>query len=213
MRIITLVTQKGGTGKSTLTTSLAVAATQAGEKVIALDLDAQGTLTAWAHIRQQPTPSVAQLPARESARLAELLATAAKSYTVALVDTPGADSPMTHNAMTAADLCLVPLRPTRPDGLSVKRTVEALIRGKKRFAFVLNQCPTTPRSARSSEMAAGLSSLGFLAKPLVCQRTDFQDAFAAGQGVTEYAPDSKAADEIRQLWNWISRETMTEQAA
>jgi cellulose biosynthesis protein BcsQ len=141
MRIITLVTQKGGTGKSTLTTSLAVAAVQAGEKVIAFDLDQQGTLTAWAHIRQQPAPAIAQLPARESGRLAEVLATAAKSYTVALVDTPGADSPMTHNAMTAADLCLVPLRPTRPDGLAVKRTVEALIRGKKRFAFVLNQCP------------------------------------------------------------------------
>jgi chromosome partitioning protein len=73
MRIITLVTQKGGTGKSTLTTSLAVAAVQAGEKVIAFDLDPQGTLTAWAHIRQQPAPSVAQLPARESARLAEVL--------------------------------------------------------------------------------------------------------------------------------------------
>jgi chromosome partitioning protein len=59
----------------------------------------------------------------------------------------------------------------------------------------------------------GLSSLGFLARPLVCQRTDFQDAFAAGQGVAEYAPDSKAADEMRQLWDWINRETTTEQAA
>jgi chromosome partitioning protein len=211
MRIITLVTQKGGTGKSTIATGLAVTATQAGEKVIALDLDPQGTLAAWAHIRQQPTPSVAQLPARETGRLTELLATAAKSFTVALVDTPGADSPMTHNAMTAADLCLVPLRPTRPDGLAIKPTVEALIRGKKRFAFVLNQCPTTPRNSRAAEMASGLSSLGFLAEPMVCQRADYQDAFAAGQGVTEYSPDSKAADEMRQLWNWINRETKEKQ--
>jgi hypothetical protein len=60
----------------TRTTSLAVAAVQAGEKVIAFDLDPQGTLTAWAHIRQQPAPSIAQLPARESGRLAEVLAAA-----------------------------------------------------------------------------------------------------------------------------------------
>jgi chromosome partitioning protein len=39
MRILALVTQKGGTGKSTLAASLAVAAAQAGERVAALDLD------------------------------------------------------------------------------------------------------------------------------------------------------------------------------
>jgi chromosome partitioning protein len=37
----------------------------------------------------------------------------------------------------------------------------------------------------------------------VCLRTDHQDAYAAGQGVSEFAPHGKAADEIRQLWTWI----------
>jgi chromosome partitioning protein len=207
MRIITLVTQKGGTGKSTLATALAVAAAQAGQKVIALDLDPQGTLTAWAHIRQSldiAEPAVAQVPQQQSAALKDVLASAAGTYSLAILDTAGADNPATHNAMSAADLCLVPLRPTRPDGLAVKTTVEALIRGKRPFAFILSQCPTTPRGSRAAEMAAGLSSLGLLAEPMICQRADYQDAFAAGQGVTEYAPDGKAAEEIRQLWKWIS---------
>ena len=207
MKVITLVTQKGGTGKSTLATALAVAAVQAGEKVFALDLDPQGTLAAWAHIRQQAAPSVAQLPPNQTATLPQVLAAAAKTYTVAILDTAGADNPGTHNAMSAADLCLVPLRPTRPDGLAVKPTVEALLRGKRPFAFVLTQCPTTPRGSRAAEMAAGLSSLGLLAEPLICQRADYQDAFAAGQGVTEYAPDGKAAEEARHLWAWIANET------
>jgi chromosome partitioning protein len=55
-------------------------------------------------------------------------------------------------------------------------------------------------------MAAGLKQIGFLAEPMLAQRTDYQDAFAAGQGVTEYAPDGKAAAEIRQLWSWIDQE-------
>ena len=205
MRIITFVTQKGGTGKSTLATSLAVAAMQAGEKVLAVDLDEQGTLAGWAEIRKGVAPAVARLPKHESARLPELLKKAADSYTLAILDTPGTDSPATHNAMSAADLCLVPLRPTRPDGLAVAPTVQALIQGKRHFAFVLSQCPTTPKNSRAAEMASGLGSLGLLAEPLICQRADYQDAFAAGKGVTEYAEDGKAADEIRHLWLWVDK--------
>ena len=205
MRIITFVTQKGGTGKSTLATSLAVAAMQVGETVLALDLDEQGTLAGWAGIRNGPAPAVARLPKHETARLPELLKAAGQTYTLVIIDTPGTDSPATHNAMSAANLCLVPLRPTRPDGLAVAPTVQSLLHGKRHFAFVLSQCPTTPKNSRAAEMAAGLGSLGLLAEPLICQRADYQDAFAAGKGVTEYAPDSKAADEVRHLWAWVDR--------
>jgi len=212
MRIIVLTTQKGGTGKSTLAANMAVAATQAGEKVLALDLDQQGTLSEWAKLRQTDAPAVAQLPSGETRQLATVLDAARQSYTVALLDLPGADSPLTHNAMTLADLCLVPLRPTRPDGLAIQKTVEALMIGKKRFAFILNQCPPA-HSPRATEMAAGLVTLGFLAVPMICARAAFQDAYAAGQGVTEYEPAGKASAEIRQLWDWVNRESQKVKAA
>jgi chromosome partitioning protein len=212
MRIITLVTQKGGTGKSTLATALAVAASEAGENVLALDLDPQGTLTAWATIRKTQPPAVASLPPNQTANLPAILDEARKRYSVAIIDTAGADTPGTHNAMNAATLCLVPLRPTRPDGLAVKPTVEALVRGRRPFAFVLTQCPPNPRGSRAAEMAAGLASLGYLAEPPICLRTDYQDAFAAGQGVTEYAPDGKASQEARQLWAWVNSQTKKESA-
>ena len=79
-------------------------------------------------------------------------------------------------------------------------TVQALLRGENPFAFVLNQCSTIPNNTRAAEMAAGLRSLGKLAGPLICQRADYQDAYAIGQGVTEYAPRGKAAEEMRALW-------------
>jgi chromosome partitioning protein len=149
----------------------------------------------------------------DAARLPALLETASATYSVVILDTPGEDSPTTHNAMSAADLCLVPIRPTRADGGANRVTVEALLRGGKRFAFLLNQCPTTPGSSRADEMAAGLMTLGYLANPMIGSRVDYQDAYAAGQGTTEYAPTGKAAEEMRQLWEWINRETTKAKSA
>lgn len=206
MRTLALVTQKGGTGKTTLAVSLAVAATEAGEKVIALDLDPQGSLAAWGEERDSDAPHVEPLPTGQIGQLPAILAALGKKgFTLAILDTAGTDNPVTHAAMTAADLCLVPLRPTRLDGLAVAPTVQAIARLQRPFAFVLTQCSTIPRNSRAAEMAAGLQALGVLAEPMVAQRADHQDAFAAGQGVTEYASNSKAAEEVRGLWDWLNR--------
>ncbi len=206
MRVITFVTQKGGTGKSTLATNLSVAAVQAGEVVVTFDLDKQGTLAAWGNIRQGEAPAVVTVPPNRTGELGEVLKAVAGRFTLAILDTAGTHDPITQSAMGLADLCLVPLRPTRPDGLAIKPTVEALIREHKQFGFILNQCVTNARSSRASEMAAGLASLGLLAEPMIHQRADYQDAFSTGQGVTEYAPKGQAAEEIRELWSWVNRQ-------
>lgn len=205
MRTLALVTQKGGTGKTTLAVSLAIAAQEAGEKVLALDLDPQGSLAAWGESRKADAPHVERVPPSHIATLPQTLqGLSAQGFTLTILDTAGADNPTTHAAMRAADLCLVPLRPTRLDGLAVAPTVQAIARLERPFAFVLTQCSTIPRNSRAAEMSAGLQTLGMLAEPLIAQRADHQDAFAAGQGVTEYAPDSKASAEIRELWQWIN---------
>ena len=185
VRTFTLTTQKGGTGKTTLATSLAVAAMQAGEQVVAFDLDPQGSLVAWGklrgvdglHVEWFPPEKVGQLPTMMKAR------SVLKGFTVAILDTPGADNTATHQAMEAASMCLVPIRPTRLDANAVKPTVQALLRGDTLFSFILNQCPPTPRNGRAAEMASGLAALGYLAEPMVVQRADYQDAYAAGQGL------------------------------
>lgn len=206
MRTIALVTQKGGTGKTTLAVSIAIAAQEAGEKVLALDLDPQGSLAAWGAEREAEAPHVEKVPASQIPNLPTTIkGLESQGFTFVVLDTAGADNPVTHAAMKAADLCLVPLRPTRLDGLAVAPTIQAISRMGRPFAFILTQCSTIPRNSRAGEMAAGLQTLGVLAEPLIAQRADHQDAFAAGQGVTEYAPDSKAAQEIRALWQWIDR--------
>lgn len=206
MRTLALVTQKGGAGKTTLAACLAVVAAEAGEQVIALDLDPQGSLAAWGDDRSVDAPAVDSLPAEKVAQLPQVLAALAKQgYTLAILDCAGIASTATNLAIKAADLCLIPTRPTRLDIRATKPTIEALMGLKRPFSFVLNQCPPSPRGSRASEAAMGLQLMGSLVEPKMCQRADFQDALAAGQGVTEYAPGSKAAEEIRQLWQNINR--------
>ncbi|KMO44984.1 cobyrinic acid ac-diamide synthase [Methylobacterium tarhaniae] len=207
MRTLTLVTQKGGVGKTTLAASLAVAAAQAGEKVVALDLDPQGSLGAWGDTRTADAPAVDRLPPERLGELPAILeALKAEGYTVAILDTAGVSSTGGNLAMQAADLALVPARPSRLDLQATMPTIETLMRlgMRDRFAFALNQCPPG-RSSRATEAASGLSMFGVLAEPPLAQRADHQDAIAAGQGVTEFAPDGKAAEEIRALWAWVDR--------
>lgn len=209
MRTITLVTQKGGAGKTTIAASLAVAAAAAGENVVALDLDPQGSLAGWGDTRERDNPVVDRITAAQLPKLPDILeALKQRKFTLAILDTAGMESTSGNLAMKAADLCLIPARPSRLDLQATLPTVESLMRleMKDRFAFVLNQCPPG-RSTRSSEAAKGLSMFGVLAEPTLTQRADHQDALAAGLGVTEYAPEGKAADEMRALWAWVKRKT------
>jgi chromosome partitioning protein len=224
MLTIAFVTQKGGAGKTTLAASLAVAAAHSGENVIALDLDPQGSLSAWGNRREGEGPSferltVERLPQDKIPQLKAILAALdRKGFTVAVLDTAGVDSATSHLAMQAADLCLMPARPSRLDIEATGTTFRAVVRMGRSVAFVLNQCPPMPKSSRALEAAAGLKMLGVLAEPMISTRADFQDALAAGLGVTEYAPDGKAAQEALALWDWAQKQLrgkgdVTQQAA
>ena len=58
-------------------------------------------------------------------------------------------------------------------------------------------------NASDSLGEAALDIPNVVARPFIVMRNDHQDALRAGLAVSEYAPASKAADEIRGLWNWI----------
>ncbi len=214
MRTIALVTQKGGAGKTTVAASLSVAASEAGEKVAALDLDPQGSLAAWGDGRAADFPAVDRVKPDQLPDLPKILqALAGQGFTLAILDTTGVASTSGNLAMQAADLALIPARPSRLDLQATMPTIETAMRlgMRDRFAFVLNQCPAG-RSARTTEAASGLGMFGVLAEPALTVRADHQDALAAHKGVTEYAPDGKAADEIRQLWAWADRKMKANKA-
>lgn len=203
MKVVSFVTQKGGSGKSTLCISLAVAAQEAGHSVCILEMDRQGTVTDWTQNREAETPEVAQVAADKLEAVLGRLKTS--DYDYVFLDTPGVDNPGTAAAIKAADLCLIPCRPTPADLRAFKPTLAAIQRLEKPFAFVLNQTP--PRSYRVRDTADGLAVLGMIADVNIVMRNDHQDAIGFGQGVTEFNPTGSAAEEIRKLWAWTEKRT------
>ncbi|HMR34241.1 MAG TPA: ParA family protein [Geminicoccaceae bacterium] len=201
MRVIAFVTQKGGSGKTTLAVNLAVAAEQAGARVLILDLDPQASAEAWYQDREAETPRLARADAGELARALELARR--QGFGHVLVDTPGRDEPAVAAAIRAADFCVVPCRPTPADMKATPATAATIRRLEKPAAFVLSQTP--PRGFRIREAEVGLGVLGPVAPIGVVARNAFQDAHGRGLGITEYEPEGKAAQEIRELWAWLAR--------
>lgn len=202
MSVISFVTQKGGSGKTTLAINCAVVAARSGRRVLLLDLDAQGSAAAWYLRREDEQPLVVRGSAAELNKLAEL--ERAGKFDWIFIDTPGREDTTTAAAISRSDFCIIPSRPSPVDLEATPPTVETIRRLGKPAAFVLVQTP--PRSYRIGEAEEVLSRSAdmFLCPVHIVQRNAYQDAHISGLGVTELEPKGKAAEEIRELWRWVS---------
>ena len=201
MRTIAFVSEKGGSGKSTIASSLAVAAQEAEEKVCVVDMDPQGSLAGWARAR---AANDIEVVASGAARLPDLLASLERrGVTLAILDAPGAEGAASSAAMRAADLNIVPSRPSLFDLRASARTGAALAEIGAMFAFLLNQCPPAQETAQVQDGVEALQEMGKLVSPLILARADYQEAARLGRGVTELDPQGGAAQEMRVLWRSI----------
>lgn len=200
MNVIAFVTQKGGTGKSSLAVSLAVAAEERGIKTSIIDLDPQGTAKNW-YERREGTggPEVNALQAGQLEAAMGILKK--QGVQLVIIDTPGVDPPAATAATQVAILCLIPARPSIADIEAAAPTVRSITRLGKPFSYVLNQCPPG-RSIRTSDAFRVLQLSGAVANTPLAMRADHMDALATGQGVTERDTTSKAAAEVRELLQW-----------
>ena len=200
MRVLTMASQKGGSGKTSLAASLAVAAAEDGETVAAIDTDPQRSFAAWGRRRQAEGITVDVV---EPAKVRQALNRAkAAGASLVIIDTPGIFGAGVAVALQDADFVLVPVKPSILDVEATRPTVEQLQTLRKPFGIVLNQCLTSSQG-RTLDAATALVRSGTLAPCMVALRADFLDAMTAGQGVTEIAPRGKAAGEVRLLWAWV----------
>lgn len=210
MNIVAFVTQKGGSGKTTLCVNLAVAAERQGARCLILDMDPQASAEAWYHDREAASPKLVKLTAAELDNA--IVAARRQGFNHVFIDTPGRDEPSVAAAIRIADFCLVPCRPTPADMKATPTTIATIKRLDKPAAFVLSQTP--PRGFRIKEAEIGLAVLGPVAPVTIVSRSVFQDSQGAGLGVVEFEPDGKAAQEIAELWAWLEKkmEKMTDGA-
>ena len=203
MKTIAFLSQKGGGGKTTLAVHCAVAAIGKGSRVAVVDTDPQGTATRWGQSRDSDSPAVAKATAQQ---LDDVLAAARHDdMTYCIIDSAPHATPSASRVASAADLIIIPVRPTAFDLAAVPATVAIVQAANRPAVFVLSACPT--RSPETAEAADVLVSYGFPVAPVIIhERRAFSRAVATGRAVTEFEPAGKAAAEIDALWKWIKGE-------
>lgn len=204
MNVIAFLSQKGGSGKTTLSVHTAVAAEASGERVCIIDADPQESATAWAITRKARTPLVATAQAGEL----DVALSAAKEegMTLTVIDAPPHAAPAASQIAKRAKLVLIPVRPSAFDLAAVPAAVEIVRATKVQGAFVLSACPF--RAPEIGETHAALEPYGLTIVPgEITDRRAFARAVTTGSAVTEFESDGKAAEEIRALWGWI-RDTL-----
>ncbi len=207
MQTLALLSQKGGTGKTTLAVHLAVAAAEAGRRVAIVDTDPQRSATAWGRARHGQPPIVATVTPAELRRV--VAAAEHDGIDLLIVDSAPHASPEAPQIARAADAVMIPCRPSMFDLAAVGGAVEIVRAAGVPAALVLNECP-----ARAPEIAAARESLASFGLPVaaveIAERRAFARAVATGRAVTEFEASGKAAEEIRALLAWITAELLTQ---
>lgn len=205
MKTISILSQKGGAGKTTLAINLAGAAQAANLQTVIIDLDPQANAKAWHDHRGKETPVVISAHA---AVLPEILKKAeAHGADLVIIDTAPHSQTDALDAARAADLVLIPCRACLLDLKAIKTTVDLVrIAGKIPASFfVINSIrpgdKALPDGAERVLEQHGLPT----ASARINQRAAFVHALTAGKTVAEYEPDGQAADEIRHLFKIASR--------
>lgn len=198
MKTIAIISQKGGSGKTTLAVHMAVCAELSGKSTVIIDLDPQASTTAWKQSRADETPDVLEA---QPGQLAGLLDKAREIRTdLVIVDTAPHSDKAAAIAAQFADLVLVPCRPSVLDLNAIQSTLDILKLVKTKTAIVLNAIPT--HGAREQEARDALKGLATVAPVAIYNRVAYFDAMNDGRSVQEYDPRGKASEEIRALYAW-----------
>jgi chromosome partitioning protein len=206
MRTICVLSRKGGTGKTTVSTSLALAGHLRGRSVFLADVDPQHSSQYALSARRTPGPRV---EATSGGKLFTMQAGAAlHDVDLFLIDTPAGLDASVYQAVQIADFCLVVTRPNYLDLAAALATTNVLRQLSKQALIVINQAPATREGQQASATIKAREALCFVKYPVaeavLCSRFAYARAIAAGQSVEEADPKSAAAHEVRALWDEVA---------
>ena len=200
-KVITIAQQKGGAGKTTIAAHLAVVLNQRGKRVAMIDIDPQGSLTAWHKIREERFGegytgiTFSSLSGwRASGEVNRLK----RTHDIVIIDSPPHTETEAKTAIRAADLILIPVQPSPTDLWATKATVDLAEKEKIPARVVFNR--VSPNSKLMQTIEAQLSNR---LEQSFGNRVLFASSIMEGRCVTETAPSSPAAKEVKMLANEV----------
>jgi chromosome partitioning protein len=200
--IITMASEKGGVGKSTVALVLASEFQGMGYSVLVVDTDPQGTIRDWSDIAAENghgAPTVVSMGASLPGQLPDL----SKNYEITIIDCAGTDTAGLTRALKVSDLALCPCGQSAPEVFALRRTLRlvenAMLENKfLKSAIIKNKLK--PRTSIGGAISEHLKDLGHgTLDAFLSNRVAYEEFIATGQGVSAYAPRSKAAAEAKAL--------------
>jgi chromosome partitioning protein len=208
MKVVGLLSRKGGVGKTTLAVHLAVLAQQAGQRTLLIDLDPQGSAAAWWRARDAETPALVETQPAELRAILD--AAQADGVDLVIVDTrPSVEADVAHVA-ALSDLVMIPTRPAIFDLRAILGTLDVVKGTARRSMLVLNACPPARGAGEASIVTDARRALTAFGVPVaavaITSRAAFIAAPVTGLTAGETEPEGKAAKEIRALWRIVEKE-------
>ncbi|HEV2364006.1 MAG TPA: ParA family protein [Caulobacteraceae bacterium] len=205
MRTIAVIARKGGSGKTTIATHLALGAWLRGRRTLLADTDPQRSSAQVLEARRGKGPERAECT---GPRLCAVQMAAMRNrFEALIVDTPAGAEEELSCALVLSDLALLVLRPTWLDMAAVVRTVDIVRRLKKPVLVALNQAPAAREGVEPPSVVRALKALKLLrlsaAPQVIRARQVYQTALESGRSVEELTLDRAAAREMGEFMNFI----------
>jgi len=201
MKTITVLSRKGGAGKTTVAVSLALAARQAGLKAVVADIDPLHSAGEVLRDRPEGDGLLIETAAAKLFILGEV--SRKQGVDLLVIDTPVGPEANIVLAMNASDLCLAVARPSPLDIAAVMQSVALMRQIGAPGLVVLNQCPPLRSGEEHPVVQRAIEALRFGGVPTtesrLRSRTAYQQAFAQHCGVTEWDPEGEAAADVIRL--------------
>lgn len=203
MKTVAVISQKGGSGKTTVCIHLAVAAERKEQTTAIVDLDPQASSSTWRDVREGETPVVVSA---QPNRLSIVLGEARKhGAQLIFIDTSPNSETASLTAARSADFVVIPCRPHLLDLQAIALSVELARMAQKPFAVVLNAVP--PKGSLSVDAAQVLDDQGIPRAPTqLGHRAAFYHCLNQGQVAQEYDPLGKACEEVYELYGWLQQQ-------
>ena len=203
MKVLSIVSQKGGTGKTMLATHLSVEAERNGHTVALIDLDPQASAANWGDHRESETPVVVATPASRLKQCIEIAQS--NGATLTIIDTAPHTEASTLEIAKSSSLVIIPCLPSLADIEAIGTTATLVKIAEKPARIVLNRIPANTDLGLQARMA--IKNYDIECAPCeIGNRVAFIHAYNSGGTAVEIQPNSKSATEIRTLYRYLEKE-------